>query len=275
MSDPVSPAERRAAEERLRARYEAELTRTVEITPGRLTFWRASSDRAQLFETESGAFAEHLRLEGSFPDTQFVLGYRHRLRPGREFEICWSMWPDGSWTEPDPPYDETLALDLRESIFEQIRHVHAQPRVSARRHTTYPASPEQRRAAEERLRARYEAELTKTIELGPDDFTKWPVEPGEVQVTEADIGAFVEQVRLEGVFPSSVIVVVFRHRLRPADRLAWHFGVWPLGSLSKPEPPYNDVLRVNFDEWIAANIRRAPAIPDDRFPPEPFNSSGA
>jgi hypothetical protein len=130
------------------------------------------------------------------------------------------------------------------------------------RPTVYPASPEQRRAAEERLRSRYATELTRTIKLGPNDITKWPVRPGDVQVSEADTGAFVEEVRLEGAFPSSVIVVVFRHQLRPEDRLAWHFAVWPLGSLKEPEPPYNDVVVVNFDEWIAANIRTAPALRD-------------
>jgi len=263
MNDPLglSPEQRRAAEQRLLARYAAELRRTVEVAPGQRTPWPVQPGRRNLFEQQSGAHAHKLWLEGVFPDTQVVMSYRHRLRPDHEFEISWSVWPEDALTVSEPPYDETFVLDLRESMFEQIDRVDAQPRVRLRR-LTYPASPQQRRAAEERLRARYESELMKTIELGPDGCTKWPVGPGTAQVTEADIGAFVEEVHLEGEFPSSSIVIVFRHQLRPRDRLAWRFGVWPLGSLSKPNPPYNDVLWVNFDEWIAANIRRAPALHD-------------
>lgn len=261
MKDPLGlpPEERRAAEERVLERYAAEVARRIEVAPGQWTPWPVQPGRRNAFEQHSGAHADELWLEGEFPSTQVVMSYRHRLRPDRHFEIAWSVWPEDAVTASEPPYDDTFVLDLRESIFEQVRHVDAQPRARMRR-LTYPASLAERRAAEERLRARYESELTKTIELKSDDVTKWPVGPGTVQVTEADIGAFVEQVRLEGEFPSSSIVIVFRHQLRPGDRLAWHFGVWPPGSLSKPEPPYNAVLWVNFDEWIAANIRRAPGL---------------
>ena len=88
MNDPLglTPEQRRAAEERLRAQYEAELTRTIELGPEDRTLWPVRSGRVQLFESESGAFAEELRLEGSFPDTRFVLTYRHQLRPGHRFE---------------------------------------------------------------------------------------------------------------------------------------------------------------------------------------------
>ncbi len=127
-------------------------------------------------------------------------------------------------------------------------------------------TPQQRRAAEERLRARYEAELTKVVRLRPGIRRLWPVGPDEAQITEARTGAFVEQVRLEGSFPDTRLSIVFRHQLRPDDVLAWRFGVWPPDSRDEPDPPYNDVLWVNFDEWIAANLRRAAALPDDVTP---------
>jgi hypothetical protein len=263
MNDPLglTPQQRRGAEERLRARYETELTRTVDRIPEAPALWQLRRGPAQAFELQTGAVVEGLRLEGSFPDTQIVLAYHHPLRSGWRFEICWSVWPDDSGDDPDPPYDEALALDLRESLLDQLGEVHPEPRIPLRR-LTCTSTPEQRRAAEERLRARYEAELTRTIELGPEEITKWPVGPGTVQVTEADIGAFVEEVRLAGDFPESQIVIVFRHQLRPTDRLAHHFSVWTLGSLNEPEPPYNDVLQVNFDEWLARNLGRAPALRD-------------
>ena len=124
-----------------------------------------------------------------------------------------------------------------------------------------PVSPEQRRAAEERLRARYEAELTRTVELAPGQRTLWPVGPGSAQGTEAATGAFVEAVRLEGSFPDTLFVLVFRHQLRPG-RFAMRWRVWPSGSHDDAEPPYNDVLWVNFDEWIAEHIRTTPEFTD-------------
>lgn len=275
MRDPLglTPQQRREAEERLRTRYEAELTRTVDRASAPPALWQLRRGPGQAFELQTGAFIERLRLEGCFPNTQLVITYRHLLRPGWEFEIAWSVWPDGAAQQPDPSYDATLALDVRESLIDQVGEVNPDLRIPLRR-VTCRSALEERRAAEERLRARYEAELTKVVRLRPGKRRLWPVGPDEAQITEARTGAFVEEVRLEGEFPTSQIVIVFRHQLRPADRLAHHFGVWPLGSLNEPEPPYNDVLWINFDEWIAANLRRAPALADDESPTD-LSSSDA
>lgn len=126
MDDPLglTPRQRRAAEERLRARYEAELTRTIELAPGDRTLWPVGSGRVQLFESESGAFAEELRLDGSFPDTQLVLTYRHQLRPGHRFETRWRVWPGDSASEPEPPYSDILTMNLAEDIFQEISRAH-------------------------------------------------------------------------------------------------------------------------------------------------------
>jgi hypothetical protein len=257
----LTPEQRRAAEVRLVERYAAEVSRRVEVAPGERTPWKVQPGQRNVFTQQTGAHVEELSLEGVYPGTQVVLSYRHRLRPDLRFEIAWDVWPGDASAELDPPYDEAFLLNLRESLIDQVGEVHPEPRIPLRR-VTCTSTPEQRRAAEERLRARYEAELTETIELGPDEITKWPVGPGTVQVTEADTGAFVEEVRLEGAFPNSQIVIVFRHQFRPEDRLACDFGVWPLGSLNEPEPPYNAVLWVNFDEWLATNLDRAPALRD-------------
>lgn len=121
MNDSVSPAARRAAEERLRARYEAELTETVEIAVGEPTLWPVPPGRNQTFEVESGAFVESLRLEASFPDTLFVVVYRHQLRPGHRFELRWGVWTEGSTHRAEPPYNDILSINLREDIFQEIR----------------------------------------------------------------------------------------------------------------------------------------------------------
>jgi hypothetical protein len=136
-------------------------------------------------------------------------------------------------------------------------------------------TPQQRRAAEERLRARYQAELTKVVRLRPGKRRVWPVGPDEAQITEARTGAHVEQVLLEGSFPDTQLVIVFRHQLRAHDRLACKFRLWSDEALEDSEPPYNDVLWVNLDEWIAGYIRRAPALPADAWPPKGFSSTDA
>jgi hypothetical protein len=118
-SPQITPEQRREAEERLLARYEAELLRTIELAPEDRTLWPVKPGRVQLFESESGAFAEELRLEGSFPNTQFVLVYRHQLRPGHRFELRWRVWPTAA--EPEPPYNDGLLINLREDIFQVIR----------------------------------------------------------------------------------------------------------------------------------------------------------
>lgn len=136
-------------------------------------------------------------------------------------------------------------------------------------------TPQQRRHAEERLRARYEGDLTKAVRLRPGKRRLWPVGPDQAQITEARTGAFVEQVRLERSFPDTRLVIVFRHQLRPEDRLACRFRLWSAKALDNAEPPYNDVLWVNLDEWIAANLRRTPALPPDDPPPVDLNSPDA
>jgi len=118
MKDPLglTPEQRRAAEEQLRARYESRLLRTVEVTADEPTLWPVRPGRAQLFESMSGAFAEELRLEGSFPDTQFVLVYRHQLRPGHRFALRWRVWGDPA-SQDEPAYDDRLTMHLTEDIF--------------------------------------------------------------------------------------------------------------------------------------------------------------
>jgi hypothetical protein len=123
----ITPEQRRAAEERLRARYEAELMRTLELAPDERTLWPVGPGRVQLFESASGAFAEELRLEGSFPRTQFVLTYRHQLRPGHRFELRWPVWPGDSVSEPEPPYNDGLPVNTRENIFQEIRRARPLP----------------------------------------------------------------------------------------------------------------------------------------------------
>ena len=65
-------------------------------------------------------------------------------------------------------------------------------------------TPKQRRAAEERLVARYEERLLRTMELPPDRRSGprkydpvWPLEDGRIRTTEAFQGIFVEDVRIE------------------------------------------------------------------------------
>ncbi|HXE44311.1 MAG TPA: hypothetical protein VN635_03855 [Conexibacter sp.] len=121
MNDPLglTPQQRRAAEEQLRARYESEVLRTIELTADDRTLWPVRPGRAQLFESMSGAFAEELLLEGSFPDTRFVLVYRHQLRPGHRFALRWRVWGDPS-SQDEPAYDDLFTVHLREDIFQAI-----------------------------------------------------------------------------------------------------------------------------------------------------------
>ena len=122
MDDPLglTPEQRRAAEEQLRARYEAKLLRTIELRADERTLWPVGPGRAQLFESMSGAFVEELRLEGSFPDTEFVLVYRHQLRPGHRFELRWRVWPGDSVAQAEPPYNDVFTMNLTEDIFQVI-----------------------------------------------------------------------------------------------------------------------------------------------------------
>jgi len=120
-------------------------------------------------------------------------------------------------------------------------------------------SPEQRRAAEERVVARYEADLTKTMEIPPERREThapiWPLEDGRIRCTEASMGIFVEEVRIERTYPDTAFVIVFRHFLRPECRFATSRSVWHLPDMLDPEPRYNDVFNANLAEWIACDFK--------------------
>jgi len=129
-------------------------------------------------------------------------------------------------------------------------------------HDPLGLSPEQRRAAEERLVARYEAELMRTMELpvdrrsGPRRYDPiWPLADGRIRATEAFQGIFVEEVRIERSYPDTVMVIVFRFFLRPECLYAMEEGLWTLSHLLAPEPWFNDVFIVNLGEWLAKDFK--------------------
>jgi hypothetical protein len=122
-----------------------------------------------------------------------------------------------------------------------------------------PISPEERRAAEERVVARYEAKLMRTMEIPPerrDTYEPiWPLEDGRIRMTEAFQGIFVEEVRIERSYPDTVFVLVFRYFLRPECRYAIQWQIWHLSDLLEPEPSFNDVFVVNLGEWLAKDFK--------------------
>jgi hypothetical protein len=118
-----------------------------------------------------------------------------------------------------------------------------------------------RRAAEERLRARYEAEAMRVVDVpshcGPDYQPIWPTSDGRVRWTEVEptLGIFVEQIQLDGSYPDTQLTIVFRFHRLPECRFVIYLRVWGLEALGRPEPPYNDVFWVNFAELLAACFR--------------------
>lgn len=123
-------------------------------------------------------------------------------------------------------------------------------------------TPEQRRAAEERVVARYEARLMKTMEIPPDRRSGprrydpiWPMEDGRIRCTEASEGIFVEEVQIERSYPDTVMVIVFRFFLRPECLYAAEWPVWHFRDLLEPEPRFNDGFVVHLGEWLAKDFK--------------------
>lgn len=120
-----------------------------------------------------------------------------------------------------------------------------------------PIPPAQRRAAEERLRARYEADLTAVMTIPPEraDFQPiWPLGEGRMRWSEASMGCFVETVELEGAYPDTMICITFRFHLRLECRFAGKWALWNLKSLNAPEPLYDDMFWVHLQEWVAKDF---------------------
>jgi len=97
-------------------------------------------------------------------------------------------------------------------------------------------SPEDRRASEERLRARYEAGLAH-------------------KRSEALFGSRIDHVELTGTYPATLLVVVFRHELRPGCRFAWHWPLWSGKTVHLAEPSYDEHLWVYLMEWVHKQLR--------------------
>jgi len=123
-------------------------------------------------------------------------------------------------------------------------------------------SPEQRRAAEEQVVARYEAQLMLTMEIPADRRSGarrydpiWPLEDGHIRCTEAFEGIFVEDVRIERSYPDTVMVLVFRFFLRPECLYAAEWSVWHFRDLLESEPSFNDGFTVHLGEWLAKDFK--------------------
>jgi len=123
-------------------------------------------------------------------------------------------------------------------------------------------TPEQRRAAEERLVARYEAQLMLTMEIPPDRRSGprrydpiWPLADGRIRCTEASEGIYVENVRIERSYPDTVLVIVFRFFRRPECLYAAEWPVWQLNDLLDPEPRFDDGFFIELHEWLATDFK--------------------
>jgi hypothetical protein len=126
---PIPPEERRAAEERVVARYEAVLMRTMEIPSERhdtyKPIWPLADGRIRSTEAFQGIFIEEVRIERSYPDTVFVIVFRHSRRPECLFAVPWSVWHLGDLLEPEPHFNEVFVVNLGEWValkFDPKRH---------------------------------------------------------------------------------------------------------------------------------------------------------
>jgi len=115
-----------------------------------------------------------------------------------------------------------------------------------------PITPEQRRAAEERLRARYADELVNGPH-GPADRPRgW----------DTTFGVQVEDVALEGSYPATLLVVTLRSIEHPECRFAWHSPLWTPDTVTLDEPCYDELLWMYMIEWVHRDLPRNPDCRD-------------
>ncbi len=120
-----------------------------------------------------------------------------------------------------------------------------------------PIAPEQRRAGEQRVFEAYTAALTQAGELPAPDWTPvWPLQDGHVRWTEVH-GVFVDETWLEGAWPDTVIVIVYRLAGQPECRFLSDVPIWDLDSFDQPEPRERECFAVNFIETVVKRPRAA------------------
>jgi hypothetical protein len=127
-------------------------------------------------------------------------------------------------------------------------------------------TPEERRAAEERVLAEYEAQLLATTDLAealakrPSDRPYepvWPLHGGRVRVTELELGIFVEELHLERSYPDTVVCFTFRSWRKLECLLTMGRSVWDLESLCGAEPKAPEFWFVHIEEDLTKHLGRA------------------